>query len=201
MSHAVLAGRASSDTRGPEIDPLIEDSDDPESTLQIEFTREELEILKAVAHHYERVMGAARYVVVATSPSKIRRRYRHIAAESDGLESRVDGWLSEIADEHTLVVSISLAQVVSFWGRLLSNLNTRRSRRRLSDQEATAQEAVANRLAGAVVEFAAANGEAVRETIETRRRREREWMDARLASEHVVHGADIPDHVAQLQHR
>src|SRR5579862_7505326 len=107
----------------------------------ISLDREDIEALVDVAHHYEDVMGLARYLVVATAPPRIRRRYRYILQESRDLEYWASEWL-QIGEQSQgkAAIDISLPQAVALWGRLLSNLRTKRSRRRLSKEQLRNQE-------------------------------------------------------------
>jgi hypothetical protein len=157
--------------------------------VDLELSRSDVEALLAVAHHYERVMGLARHIVVATSPGRIKRRYRYIVAESDALARRAEEWLTRFdeAADPAVLVRVPISDVVALWGRVLSSLNTKRSRRKLSKAMIADQEHASSLLEVALASLWADNHGDVASEIETRRGREREWMLAALTGEGVVH--------------
>ncbi|GEM_PF-5935991 len=133
--------------------------------------------LRDVAHQYEQVMGFARHVVVRLSPRHIRRRYRFIVQESAELDKTLDG-LTERSEPSELRLSID--QAVAFWGRLLANIRTKRSRRRLSAEEIDARERLAVLLQDAIAAQRPSAARVVGVAIQSRRRTEREWMTEAL---------------------
>ena len=149
--------------------------------IQLDLDLTELDALQAVAHHYESVMGVARHLVVATAPSGIKRRYRYIVQESLGLEQKVSEWRDALAIGHSDAVEVSIVDAVAFWGRLLSSLNTKRSRRRLSRPMISTHEALAEKIGTAVTQAHRVESVQTDAAIAGRRRREREWMLERLA--------------------
>lgn len=123
-------------------------------------------------------MGFVRHIVVATSPARIKRRYRYIVRESKALEETARSLSRNISLESAEKVRIDLKlnDAVAFWGRVLSNLRTRRSRRKLSDAQVDVREHLEYVIATAIAAEWVNNEEAVREAIATRRQREAEWM-------------------------
>lgn len=116
--------------------------------------------------------------MVATSPARIKRRYRYIVRESKALEETARSLSRNISLESAEKVRIDLKlnDAVAFWGRVLSNLRTRRSRRKLSDAQVDVREHLEYVIATAIAAEWVNNEEAVREAIATRRQREAEWM-------------------------
>ena len=82
---------------------------------------------------------------------------------------------------------MTLDQAVAWWGRLLSNLNTKRSRRRLKADAIEVQTELSESLADRIAAMRTVAPDALDSIIDSRRRREREWMDARLHGADVVH--------------
>lgn len=161
--------------------------------VRLALTSDELGALRQVSRHYERVMGFARHVVVATSLPRIRRRYRHIVDESTHLEQMAIAWAGgEERADGCFEVAMSGVEAVAFWGRLLSNTRTKCSRRKLSVGTIDVQERLAETFRMALVRMPA---DCLRAAVATRRRREREWMEAELAGEHVMHRTDMPHQV------
>jgi hypothetical protein len=138
----------------------------------------ELRELLQLAHQYERAMGITRYLVVATSTARIRRRYRFIVLESDGLEAVAAGMIERLqaSGAESLKAELALEEAVAFWGRILSNLRSKRSRRRLNVEQVEIREGLERKFAEGVVEYSRLRPAAVRDAIATRRKSEVEWM-------------------------
>ena len=146
--------------------------------ISLSLSARDVDAAAGVAHHYEKVMGAARFFVVATSPPRIRRRYRHIVQESDELEQLADTWLSRLRDSGAdeIVAELTIQDLIALWGRLLSSLRTKRSRRRLSKEDVASQQSLSDRLAQYIRDADPGLKVAIRAEIDTRRRREHGWM-------------------------
>ena len=147
-----------------------------EESVVIPLSREDLQSLSAVVHHYEDVTGFFRHVVVATSKQKIKRRYRYIVHESNALEALVEDLIHRMGSAQELQAQMPLQDLVAFWGRLLSSLKTKRTRRRISSEEAALRERLTVRFSDVVCCLWLERSEVVRRAIDTRRRREVEWM-------------------------
>lgn len=134
--------------------------------------------MRELAHHYEKVLGATRHVVVWTTPSRIRRRYHFIVQESNRLEQVADKWLRQIdtTRETAVGVQLSLEETIAFWGRTLASLRTRRSRRRLSAEAVAIRETLSQKFLRGVSSVWRQRPTEVHRLLETRRPVEARWM-------------------------
>src|SRR5712692_3256732 len=125
------------------------------SCAVVNLTVPEIELLVRSAHYYQKSMGPARHVVRFIAPSAIRTRYRFIAEESSILERFAEATYDEAmgADADQIEATFTARALVAFWGRLLANLNSRRSRRRLSGDQIAAREALAAKLERAAAQL------------------------------------------------
>ena len=151
---------------------MIAESKSPDR-ISIQLSTAEIETLSSVVHHYERVMGVARHLVAATAPPRIRRRYRYIVQESARLDDLAADWRQDAGDSRA---DMSLDTAVAFWGRLLSNIRTKRSRRKTTKEMLGRQEALAGRFGVEMQALWRVHPEAVETSIGSRRRREQAWM-------------------------
>ncbi|HEV3312675.1 MAG TPA: hypothetical protein VG815_19350 [Chloroflexota bacterium] len=142
------------------------------------LTRADLLAMLELAHHYETVVGVTRHLVVATSPRAIRRKYRFIVIESLALEAEAADQLAKLDESghDEITLELSVHDVVAFWGRVLSNLRTKRSLRKLSSRQVAVREELEGKLATAMREFWARDEVESRRAINTRRMREVPWM-------------------------
>ena len=147
--------------------------EDPAPGVRVELTDAELAQLTELARHYEKVMGFVRHVVVATSRMGVRRRYRHIVLESKGLEAIAIKMRERLrsAGGDVLETELALEEAVAIWGRALSSMRTKRSRRKLSSPQLALQESIERKFAEGVRSYSALRETAVRAAIATRRKR------------------------------
>lgn len=157
--------------------------------INIELTRNEVWTLRNLAHYYERSMGPFRFIIRATSRSEIRRRLRFVADESAVLSDFAEATHREMVNRELdeMAVAMTPRTLVAFWGRVLASLNTRRSRRHLSQTQIEQREVLAGKLADSALLLSRRNPNLFEEEIATRRPREVDWMrdQMRLRSEHV----------------
>jgi nitroreductase len=153
-----------------------------EPSLTLTLTLDEVETLLQVARHYEQVMGLMRHVVAFTAPPRTRQKYRFIVLESEALFCFAQETLQRMQAAHTTETTVVLTarMIVAFWGRLLANLRTRRSRRRLKPVEVARREALAMKLETAARALWERDRESLRYEIATRRPIEAGWMLAAL---------------------
>jgi hypothetical protein len=153
-----------------------------EAVVTVPLTAQQARALVRVAHHYERSMGLTRHIVRLTAAREVRARYAFIARESAELERLAETIAESIGSDGGGAVEVQLTPLaaVSFWGRLLSSLNTRRSRRRLSVQEIEQREALAASLHQGIASLAQDYPEQLEEVLKTRRPAEVDWMRAAL---------------------
>jgi hypothetical protein len=159
----------------------------PATRIEFDCRDGDVEVLRTVAHHYETVIGASRHVLIALMPPKAKRKYRYIVQESDRLAQSVD----ELAMV-SVRWSMDLDSAVAFWGRLLSNLNTKRSRRKLGESEAMLRQNLLERLQTAILSQSSSSADSVAAAIATRRAREQQWMQEALTDGDVMHSANVP---------
>lgn len=156
----------------------------------LRLTQPQAQALLDVSHHYEDVMGVSRHIVVWTSPRQIRRKYRYIVQESEQLE-RVARTIQGETVAGREEFEITLEQALAFWGRILSSLDSRRSRRRLAAQDVSVREELSQMFGRIVRGLWDTTEPLVREAINRRRRRESGWMIAIMeedsAGQDVVH--------------
>lgn len=147
------------------------------------MTAEDLKVLIAIAHHYERAMGPMRFVLPIVARKDVKTKYRFVAEESRWLERFAVAAHDEIiaSGRSEAPVNFTPLALVAFWGRLLASLETPRSRRKLSGIEVQARETLAARLQGAGRQLRLADSQALENELRTRRPVEAQWMRERLA--------------------
>lgn len=164
------------------------------STIELRMTPAEVQLLKRIAPYYQKSMGPLRVVVRLASPRDVRTKYRFITEESNWLRTFAEAVLEDMEGEEAeeFVVRLTPRALVAFWGRLLSSLNSRRSRRRLSAAELAARSALSEKLEATAREAWAKSQEVIELEIATRKRSEAEWMRQKLdpASNEVAAGGD-----------
>lgn len=151
------------------------------ASIVLELSRAEIENLVDVSHHYERVMGFPRHLVVLTAPARIRRKYRYIVYESSLLANLAEAWLAgEEGPHEKRSCRFELGEAVRFWGRILANLRTKRSRRPLSPEQVRVREGLDLRFGEVLADAWQRNRRMVLAAVETRPGREARWMLERL---------------------
>lgn len=156
-------------------------------TIDIALSVEDATTLVAVSHHYEQLWGRARHVVVWTTPRRIRRRYRFIVEESNDLEARARSLVSACADDsEPHVFQIPIPDAVSYWGRLLSNVRTKRSRRKLSAATVEDREHLAEKFQRSLEAACVRHRSEVEAALATRRPLEAGWMKQMLSAGEAV---------------
>ncbi len=154
----------------------------PQPSPTLDLTAHELALLIKLANYYEKAMGPTRHLVRLTAPKEVKLKYRFLKEESEWLrlfaESARDRLRDSGADE--IPVAFTVRAVVAFWGRILSNLNSTRSRRRLARDAVQARERMAVRLQQTVVELSATHPDLIAQEILSRRSREVPWMQQAL---------------------
>lgn len=126
-----------------------------------------------------------RYVVWLTASSEVRSKYRFVSEESRWLKRFAQAVREDMdaAPQDSITVSLTPRSLVAFWGRLLASLNSRRSRRRLSDEEVRRREELAAKLEEAARSFATLHPAMLEEEMGTRRPAEGAWMRSKLRLE------------------
>ena len=149
------------------------------------MSREEVLLLKRIAPYYQKAMGPMRVVVRLAAPRDVRTKYRFIVQESEWLRKFVEAVLEDMEgeDAEEFVVRLTPRALIAFWGRLLSSLNSRRSRRRLSARELEGRSALSAKLEATAREMWDRDRGDIEREIATRKRSEAEWMRERLAKE------------------
>jgi hypothetical protein len=152
---------------------------------KIEFTRDEVADLVALARHYERTMGVSRHFVRFASGTEMRNRFQFVAEESKVLEQFASAMLTAMDESGDVnrEIQITPRALIAFWGRALSSLDSSRSRRKLSPSRLELRMDVERKLQDAVTHLHRENPGLVEAEIATRRSREAVWMNERLHSE------------------
>jgi hypothetical protein len=146
---------------------------------------DELSTLIALARYYEKSLGPIRHVVRFTAPT-LRGRYRFMREESRVLQHFAETMRSDLVESGRgeMPVQFTLRALIAFWGRILASLQTKRSRRKLSDEQVREREHLAQRFQVMVERIATEYPEAIQHELATRRPREAQWMKDRLAPIH-----------------
>lgn len=147
----------------------------PIPTISLTLTREETEDLVRLAGYYQQSMGFMRHVVRLTSRGPIRRRFHFVAEESRYLREFAESVRSEMTAD-SVDVEFTPRSLVAFWGRALSSLNSRRSRRRMSAEVIERREDLSDKCRRAIERLWLKNPTLVENEIATRRAPEAEWM-------------------------
>ena len=159
--------------------------DNVEMPAPIELTADEVNLLVRIADFHLKAMGLMRYVVWLTASSEVRSKYRFVAEESRWLKRFAEAVREDMAEEGRDQANVAFTprSLVAFWGRLLASLNSRRSRRRLSEAEVQRREELATKLETAVRTFGQHHPTLLEEELQTRRPAEGAWMRSRLGLE------------------
>lgn len=154
----------------------------PQPSPTLAMTAPEIDLLIKLANYYEKAMGPTRHLVRLTAPKEVKLKYRFLKEESEWLrlfaESAQERLRGSGADE--IPVAFTVRAVVAFWGRILSNLNSTRSRRRLGRDAIQARERMADRLRQTLVELRTTHPDLIAQEILSRRSREVPWMQQAL---------------------
>jgi hypothetical protein len=169
-------------------------------TVRVALELDEIETLVAISDYYRRSMGPMRHVIRLAASGDVRRRFRFIADESFWLrrfaEATRDSILTNQQQEapsgspsgsprgspREYPVDLTVPTLVAFWGRILSSLNSPRSRRRLKQDEIARREQLAIKLRDALAASVALDPAPLQNAIATRRPQERAWMSDQLAA-------------------
>jgi hypothetical protein len=156
-------------------------------TVRVELAAEDVRTLLELAGYYEKSMGPMRFIVRFTTAPEMRRRFDFLAEESKWLRLFVeDGQEKHFSHgEQRGHLDFTPTALVAFWGRLLASLNSRRSRRRLSDSEARHRETLAATLGEVAQRLAEDDPQTLKAALATRRSVEQEWMRERLEGQKV----------------
>ncbi len=146
------------------------------------LSAQEVRTLVRIADYYFRSMGPFRHVVRLTARSELRQRYSFMAEESLWLRRFAEATEREMQskDAHEWRTPFTLRSLLAFWGRLLASLNSRRSRRKLTEGEIAQREALAAKLRDAAAEVARSRPTLFATELETRRAVESDWMRRQL---------------------
>jgi hypothetical protein len=148
----------------------------------IDLTTDELQCLVAVSDYYQRSWGPMRHLVRLTTAPEMRTRLRFLSDESRVLRSFAQAKLAEAGEEPDVPTRVEFtpAALIAFWGRILSSLQSTRSRRRLKASEIALRETLAGKLEAAARSLRARHGDLVDAAIDARRPVEQAWMHERL---------------------
>lgn len=152
------------------------------TTLRIRLTVPEIKTLVLTARYYERSMGIFRHAVMLTAPGEIKSKYRYVREESSWLQQFADAELNraEASAAPESDVAFTPLAAIAFWGRLLSSLDSARSRRKLTREEASRRHHLADKLASETARLYGRKPRLVQDLVGTRRQREAGWMWAYL---------------------
>lgn len=155
---------------------------DPDRLHTLDLSLADIETLAQLANYYQKSMGVMRHMVRLTTAPNVRRRFRFVAQESAVLEQ----FISAVRHEQfapgipRASVAFTPAALVAFWGRLLSSLHSKRSRRKLSEAEIAHREQLAASFESTVRRLQQRSPELVEKHLLTRRVDEQSWMRSRL---------------------
>lgn len=149
------------------------------STVDVSLTNAEIEDLLQLAGYYERSMGVMRHVVRLTSSRPIRQRFDFVAEESRLLRAFAQS-LRDNEPDGSHEVAFTPRSLVAFWGRALSSLNSKRSRRRMSAERLAGRQLLAEKLGRGVEKLWLRDPATVAREMSTRRAPEVAWMREQL---------------------
>lgn len=153
--------------------------------VEIDLAIDELRCLVVLSDFHQRSMGFMRHVVRLTTAAEMRTRMRFIDEESKVLRAFAQSLLEDAQSDPdgTTRANMTPAALTAFWGRLLSSLNSPRSRRRLSAKEIEFREVLAARLEDAFRRLQRAHPDLAASELATRRSAEQGWIRRQLESE------------------
>jgi hypothetical protein len=149
------------------------------ATVTLSLTVEDVDDLVRVAGYYERSMGFMRHVVRLTSARAIRQRFRFVAEESRWLTVFAEATRADMRGSET-EVDFTPRALIAFWGRALSSLQSKRSRRRMTPTQLAQRELLAGKLERAAARLLLDKPGVMAEELRTRRASEVTWMRERL---------------------
>jgi hypothetical protein len=152
----------------------------PFPTVPVTLSREEVDDLVRLSGYYQRSMGVMRHIVRLTAGGPTRRRFKFVAEESKYLLAFAESVRSEMTAE-TIDAQFTPRTLVAFWGRALSSLNSKRSRRRLSAVDIERREILSDKFRRAVERLWLKDPELAEAEIATRRTTESDWMREALS--------------------
>jgi hypothetical protein len=151
----------------------------PVETIPVRLTLDEVSTLVDLASYYGRLLGSVRRVIQVVSPGEMRVKARFVHEESYWLRrfAAANRDRMQAAGESESSVDFTPRSLVAFYGRVLGTLNVPRSRRRLSPAQIEQREALLEKLRAAVVLLRRRDQTLVEEELQTRRPRERAWIE------------------------
>jgi hypothetical protein len=151
-------------------------------TIPIQISADELSTLVDLSSYHGRIGGFVRRVIQLVSPAEMRVRARFVQEESYWLRRFAEASRDRIlaSGDSEGKVGFTPRSLVAFYGRSLGTLNMPRARRRLSPAQLEQREVLVAKLRSAVVTLQAADGALLEEELQTRRPRERAWIEEGL---------------------
>jgi hypothetical protein len=145
--------------------------------------------LVGLSSYYARVGGLVRRVIQLVSPAVMRARATFVQEESYWLRRFAEANRDRMRASGNLEARVGFTprSLVAFYGRSLGTLNLPRSRRRLSPTQIEQREALVEKLRSAVVLLQAADEALLEGELQTRRSRERAWIEDGLGSSAQPH--------------
>lgn len=161
----------------------------PPRTVPVLLSLDEVDTLVRLSRYYGRTLGFVRRVIQMISPGEMRAKAKFVHEESYWLRRFVEASRDRMQDrgDTESLVEFTPRSLIAFYGRTLATLNVPRTRRRLSPGQVTQREVLAEKLRSALVTLYAADRHLVEGELQTRRLRERQWIEA------VLHGSVTAD--------
>lgn len=157
-----------------------------DARVRVPLSGDELATLELVAEYYDRAWGRFRHVVRLLSGRQTRERFRRVSREGGVLLRFVQAERARQRQTPTRgleTVEFTPLALVAFWGRLLSSLASRRSRRKLASEELSRRESLAELFTEAARALRRTDAPTLEAAIASRRLTEQSWMRARLERE------------------
>jgi hypothetical protein len=163
----------------------------PTDTVSILLSLDEIATLVRLSSYHGRTLSFVRRVIQLVSAGEMRAKARFVQEESYWLRRFAQANRDRIeANGGTeSAVEFTPRSLVAFYGRTLGTLNVPRTRRRLSAKQIEQREALAEKLRSALVTLYRNEPELVAEELQTRRLRERTWIDQALSVSAGPHGS------------
>jgi hypothetical protein len=151
-------------------------------TIPIQLSVDEMSTLVDLSSYYGRLGGFVRRVIQVVSPAEMRDRARFVQEESYWLRrfAEANRDRMQVSGDSEAKVGFTPRSLVAFYGRSLGTLNMPRSRRRLSPAQIEQREALVEKLRSAVVALRVADDVLLEGELQTRRSRERAWIEEGL---------------------
>ena len=156
-------------------------------TVRVQLSLDEIETLVRLSSYYGPTLGFVRRIIQLASSGEMRAKARFVKEESYWLRrfAEANRDRMEAGGETASPIDFTTRSLVAFYGRTLGSLNVPRSRRRLSPGQITQREALAEKLRTALMEVDATDHELVVDELQTRRLRERVWIEEALNDRNV----------------